>query len=496
MTERMKKNERGVSTVVGIALIVLFTVILAGGLFVFAFDISNLVSTPPPQSSFTANNGEIVHNGGDPIPPENIEIEGGIQNPSNTPYQSGDVIAEGVSSGTQVIWNDPDSETTQILYVVSSTESVNPDDVEAPDDLEEILEQMDGEGTQENPYIITNINELQATQADLEAHYKLGNDIDGSETAGWNDGDGFDPIGNIGAETDEFQGSFDGDGHTIFNLYIDRGGSENPVGLFSVAYDTEIKNVTIVNAEVHGNSSVGILSGVTEDTTISDAASEGTVTGEVRVGGLIGRHNGTVTDSISTADVTADGQRAGGLIGSNSEGDIINSSASGSVTGEDDVGGLVGGMPFDGTVEHSLATGSATADNGTAGGLIGFSNGLTTDSYATTTTTGNEAGGLVGFNAAGSTVSTSYATGSVNGNSSGGLIAINNADVEDSYWDTDQTNEDRSDGGTPLTTDEMQGSNAENNMDGFDFTATWTTVDGGYPELQHQHEDENDDPDE
>jgi hypothetical protein len=30
----------------------------------------------------------------------------------------------------------------------------------------------------------------------------------------------------------------------------------------------------------------------------------------------------------------------------------------------------------------------------------------------------------------------------------------------------------------------MQGSSAEGNMDAFDFTSTWSTVEGDYPELQ------------
>jgi hypothetical protein len=32
----------------------------------------------------------------------------------------------------------------------------------------------------------------------------------------------------------------------------------------------------------------------------------------------------------------------------------------------------------------------------------------------------------------------------------------------------------------------MQGSSAKGNMRGFDFTDTWSTVEGDYPELQWQ----------
>ena len=50
---------------------------------------------------------------------------------------------------------------------------------------------LDGNGTAGDPYIVTNASELQAMENNLTAHYKLGNDITASETAGWNNGNGF-----------------------------------------------------------------------------------------------------------------------------------------------------------------------------------------------------------------------------------------------------------------------------------------------------------------
>ena len=46
--------------------------------------------------------------------------------------------------------------------------------------------EMNGTGTQDDPYVITNAEELQAIEDDLSAHYVLGNDIDASETEEWN----------------------------------------------------------------------------------------------------------------------------------------------------------------------------------------------------------------------------------------------------------------------------------------------------------------------
>jgi hypothetical protein len=76
----------------------------------------------------------------------------------------------------------------------------------------------------------------------------------------------------------------------------------------------------------------------------------------------------------------------------------------------------------------------------------------------------------------------------------GGLVGLKEggSTVTESYWDTETTGQPRSDGGTGLTTSEMTGSAATNNMLGFDFTTTWETVTNpdDYPILAFQTEDD------
>ena len=62
------------------------------------------------------------------------------------------------------------------------------------------------------PTIITNVQQLQAMQNDLDGRYELGRNIDASETQYWNNGEGFEPVG-------PFTGVFDGNGYTITNLF-------------------------------------------------------------------------------------------------------------------------------------------------------------------------------------------------------------------------------------------------------------------------------------
>ena len=108
-----------------------------------------------------------------------------------------------------------------------------------------------GDGTENNPYIIANIKQLQnlgewETSHDANHKYyyfKLGSDIDASVTKDWNSGKGFIPISN-------FTGSFDGGGHTISGLYINDS-NDNCVALFtSLSGKADIKNLVIEKANV------------------------------------------------------------------------------------------------------------------------------------------------------------------------------------------------------------------------------------------------------
>jgi len=121
------------------------------------------------------------------------------------------------------------------------------------------------------------------------------------------------------------------------------------------------------------------------------------------------------------------------------------------------VGGLAG--KNSGSVSCSLVAGSVS---GTyyVGGLVGHNNsGSVSNSYAmgSVSGTGEYVGGLVGHNDSGS-VSNSYATGSVSGTHYwvGGLVGFNWGSVLNSFWDMTTSGSNKSDGGTGLSTAEMQ----------------------------------------
>ena len=119
--------------------------------------------------------------------------------------------------------------------------------------------------------------------------------------------------------------------------------------------------------------------------------------------------------------VTGEGYVAG-LVGEN-WGTVSNSYAIGNITGStstsgDNVGGLVGFLNTNAFVSHSYASGSVRGAS-QVGGLVGNNWGTVSNSHATGNVTGSSGGanvgGLVGFVHEGGVVSTSYATGGVTG---------------------------------------------------------------------------------
>ncbi len=290
-------------------------------------------------------------------------------------------------------------------------------------------EQLSGSGTPSDPYVITNASALQAmednyTAYDPRAHYVLGSDIDASETAAWNGGKGFDPVGNpVGSGTGPFDGVFDGNGHTIRNLTIDRPTARG-VGLFGyVGFGNEaVENVSLVGANITGAETVGGIAGLA-NAAVNNSSVSGDVVGGDDVGGLVGylSYSGTVKRSFTRG--TVDGA---GLVGH--------------VYGNDYVGRV--------TQSYSLADAET--------GLVGTNAGRVTDSYAA----GNASDGLVGTNAG----------------------ARNTGKSADLYWDT-STVEAGGANGTGLTSARMTGVAARSNMTTLDFGDVWTVRPGGYPAL-------------
>lgn len=319
--------------------------------------------------------------------------------------------------------------------------------------------------------------DMDAVRDNLAGHHRLMNSLNAT-TAGYeelagpraNDGAGWEPIGSLAPGYYlPFIGTFDGQGYEISDLFIARP-DEEYVGLFGgiSSFGTDgggiVYNLGVVNAVVAGREAVGGLVGF-NDGTISNSFFEGSVTGHRHsVGGLAGANTGTVSNchfegSVVCTESSATGfGAAGGLVGSNGRGTVSRSSSTGSVTGGKRVGGLVG-YDWRGSISDSHSRCDVTG-NDDVGGLVGENGGTVSNSYSTGTVTGKwYVGGLVGYNESWGRVVNCYSTGNVTGELAiGGLVGASESGttVSKSFWDTDTSVMEKSDGGTGKTTAQMQ----------------------------------------
>ncbi len=183
-----------------------------------------------------------------------------------------------------------------------------------------------GTGTPDNPYQISSLQQLQDMKEDLSAHYILVSDIDASETAGWNDGAGFIPIGD---NNNPFTGSLDGQGYTITGLYINRPASNMLYnGLFGYLSEGTVSDLSIYDVDITGGGWYsGAVAGANDGGTISGVSTSGIIAGDYRMGGIVGINKGLVKNSHSSTVINGNND-LGGLVGCNDHGGIVKSSYS------------------------------------------------------------------------------------------------------------------------------------------------------------------------
>lgn len=270
-------------------------------------------------------------------------------------------------------------------------------------------------GSQANPYVISTAEQLKQLSDEVEdgnvdgyngSYFVLANDIDMSsvcaeQTEGW------DPIGDYLCR---FSGSFDGNGHSITNLYISRP-NENYIGLFSILDEAAtVKNLTVYGTVIGKNNTGGIagqnyakiqncisyvsvsndqaemamnVGGIVgyNDGIVTGCGNFGNVDGNLYfAGGVVGINNGTVTQCFNSAEVTTSIRYGGGVVGMNSEGATVSEAFNSGIVSVDGnySGGVVGGN--DGTVTAVYNSGSVTATD-YVGGVCGTNSGVIEKSY-------------------------------------------------------------------------------------------------------------------
>ena len=222
-----------------------------------------------------------------------------------------------------------------------------------------------GLGTDKSPYEISTADELEnfrdlvnGASGNPAAWAVLTDDIDLNPDMTYDDDgqlsnpDDLTTWGPIGTNSKPYTGTFNGDGHTISGLYINR--SADYQGLFGyVSTDDDntgtVKDLT-VSGSVKGINFVGGIAGRNGGNVINCTFS-GSVSGVGSVGGVVGDNRGTVENCYNTGSVTSSDSPVGGVVGYNDTGaTVTNCYNTGEVSGPDSgnsvidsyVGGVVG----------------------------------------------------------------------------------------------------------------------------------------------------------
>jgi hypothetical protein len=147
------------------------------------------------------------------------------------------------------------------------------------------------------------------------------------------------------------------------------------------------------------------------------------------IGALANQNQGVLSDDSVDGVLTGSGRSTNGPVAGLSTGTVMNCSSATTVTTGDTGGGLVG--ENEGLISDSSSTGAVTLENhrhaGVAGGLVGLDfSGTISGSFATgavSATMNEEIGGLVGVlpSDGNATIVNSYATGAVTGGENGSV---------------------------------------------------------------------------
>ena len=214
----------------------------------------------------------------------------------------------------------------------------------------------------------------------------------------------------IATSASPYTGIFDGQNHTISGLYFNQEDSYD-VGLFG-RNNGKIANAGILDSYFYGTS---------------------------KVGGVCGNnYTGTITNCYNTGSVSGLGT-LGGVSGYNDTGNITNCYNTGNVSGSSGFVGGVSGINYTGSITDCYNIGSVSSSEGNVGGVNGYNDGGTiTNSYNAGSVSGIEryVGGVSGYNSKG-TITNCYNVGSVSGSGYvGGVNGWNKGTITNCYYDS------------------------------------------------------------
>ncbi|MDY2974647.1 MAG: GLUG motif-containing protein, partial [Alloprevotella sp.] len=187
------------------------------------------------------------------------------------------------------------------------------------------------DGTAQNPSAkAVLLNDITVNTGVLTADGTLASDVSGFRV--WT------PVGN---DSNPYQGTFDGQSHTVRGLYFNNSATDY-VGLFGyIGNGGMISNVGVVDSYFYGKNDVGGVCGYRYGS-ISNCYSASAVSGYHNVGGVCGLHDYGVISNCYSAGAVSGSVYVGGVCGYHNYGNISNCYSAGAVSGSDNVGSVCG----------------------------------------------------------------------------------------------------------------------------------------------------------
>lgn len=301
-----------------------------------------------------------------------------------------------------------------------------------------------GQGTADDPFQISRLEDFSAMFWMPDAHYRLVADVN------------FAGLAVIGPVIPSFEGRFDGAGHSLLNLHI----TGKQGGFFgTIEPGGIVENLRLENTSLEGMpevSTLGILTG-TNAGLVRNCHVTGSVTGANILGGLVGTNKGVLW--ACGADVSVRGaQRVGGLVGVNERGTALLNK---------------------GQISQCYSSGQVTAEFG--GGLVGANDGDIGDCFSTTSVAKGEF--TAGFAASNTgVIRRCYSTGLLSEQRRGWGFCTGRGTTELCFWDVQTSGVSANGAGSGRTTEQMRQAAT---FAGWDFENVWTICEGrGYPRLR------------
>ena len=292
---------------------------------------------------------------------------------------------------------------------------------------------LEGEGTEESPYVINSIEDLVYFAYDVRngnnydgKNVKLGLSLDFNSTKSYKDplstayaeygydgelktlltsGEGFMPIGLLyDSDTQNFYGTFDGNGNTIYNLYINKIATDDSglkMGFFT-NNKGKILNLKLLNVNLYLKSNNGALGGISGQNSKTGSIKNCIVSGNIRndsdtggMGGITSYCSGEIEKSGNIANIvgnrisTGQSTSIGGIcsnVGGNAKLDSCYNW--GDVTGKNEdgymyLGGITGNDSSNTVIQNCYSRGKIVGNAQVLriGGVLGYQFGTSVGCY-------------------------------------------------------------------------------------------------------------------